>query len=103
MGDIISGHNVVEGALNTLLLIGILVTAVASLIRIGRWIQKVIDSIEHQTAKTEQIQATIDEHVAEEEGRFDDIESTLKHHGKRIECIDGKIDRLCAPNPGNGT
>jgi len=88
-------HHWIGSTLDTLLLTGILITALVTIFRAGRWFQGLMASVDHMSdrldrhsSSIETLHRTLEEHVTEETTRFEDIER--------------KIDLICTQTNGSG-
>jgi hypothetical protein len=79
----------IDGALDTVILLGILFTALFTVFRLGRWTQKLLDSQEAMHRK-------LDAHIADEDKRFDRIDVC----GKALRLDISELERICTN--GNG-
>jgi len=100
-------HSLLSGALDTFLLLGILITAVLSIFKAGKWFGGMVSAVEDLTqshvALSESqadFRVAFDEHVTEENGRFTRVEETLTDHGDSIKCVHDQVARLAKSSNG---
>jgi hypothetical protein len=86
----------IDGAADTLILLGIFCTALFSVFRVGRWVQSLLDA---QAAMNQ----TLTDHIAEEDIQFAKIDKALK---SQVECVRGmradvtKLQSVCQNGGG---
>jgi hypothetical protein len=92
----------VSTSLDSMLLIGILLTAVFSIFKVGRWFQNMVGSIDLMTRELCKMQKALDSHIVAEDQRFNDIEGVLLIHQTKCEEIRAEVKRLSKLLEANG-
>jgi len=89
-----ASHELLEGALDSVLLLGILLTAVVSIFKAGRWFGGMVSAMESLSQALEAFKASFERHTTDEEARFVSVETTIAKHGERISDLRGDIHNL---------
>jgi hypothetical protein len=87
-------HQLVGAWLDSLLLVGILLAALVSIFKAGRWFQGMMSSIATLTHELETMRVALYAHIADEEGRFDTIDGVLRDNRAKAEEIRSEVGQL---------
>jgi len=86
--------DLMQGALDTALLGGLLLTALFSIFKAGRWFGGMISAVAGLTASMAAFRKDFERHVTDEDIRFAGVESKLDKHGESIKCVHDQVARL---------
>lgn len=85
-------NGVIRGVLDSFVLIGILLTAIFSIFKSGRWFEGMMGSIMDLTESFGLFRKDFDKHIADEDRRFLAVDATLEKHTEKIETMHGAIE-----------
>lgn len=87
--------------LNSLLLAGILCTAILTIFKAGKWFGAMINCVDQLSASVQSMSASMvdfrkdfDNHTDDENRRFRIVEETIEKHGEKIDLLRVEIANL---------
>jgi len=87
-------HQTLGGILDTAILIGLLFTAILTIFKAGRWFGGMMSSIDKLSGSMQKFKASFDDHVIEEDRRFEKVEAALRTHSATITSLSEKVDTI---------
>lgn len=107
MDHTIIEHGILGTLLDTLFLAGILITAILTIFKAGRWFGGIMDSINHLTDSMDKFKACFEQHTRDEDQRFASVEQKMSEHSRRISDLREELKKLHQALPAelnvNGT
>jgi len=93
-------HGWLNTMLDTLILIGIFITAVLTIFKAGRWFGGIVDSINHLSTSMDAFKAAFDQHTRDEDARFASVENKMTEHSRKIEELKIEVKKINQVLPG---